>query len=70
MTVVIADCSCSVAALVAGLVLWTFFLLQLRWRELAALTDVLGLMDPGPIRLKAAKPKLELDGAIRQRLKR
>ena len=56
--------------MVAGLVLWTFFLLQLRWRELAALTDVLGLMDPGPIRLKAARPKLELDGAIRQRLKR
>ncbi|CAE7320163.1 unnamed protein product [Symbiodinium microadriaticum] len=41
-----------VTALVAALVLWTLFSLQLRWHELAALTAALGLMDPGPIRLK------------------
>ena len=51
--------------------LWTLFSLQLRWHELAALTAALGLMDPGPIRLKAtAWPKPKIDAEIRQRLER
>ncbi|CAE7885343.1 unnamed protein product, partial [Symbiodinium microadriaticum] len=40
-----------VAALVAGLVLWTISGLQLHWRELATLS-VVAPDDPGPIRLK------------------